>query len=197
MGDAEATELHARRVLEPAEELDVSWGRAWGRSLIGAAQLLRQEWEGAVEMLSEAVQLREQLGGSRRYDWLSWLARALLGAGQPERALELAEELAAAGAGNLFEFGMSADLCLAHVLTSIDAHGHADRIRQILDVAAHGVERLGVLQRAPLVCEERAFLARALGDDETWRHELSEAKRLHEQVGATGHAERLARELES
>jgi class 3 adenylate cyclase len=49
---------------------------------------------------------------------------------------------------------------------------------------------------APLVLEERAHLARLLGDDPGCERGLREAHRLFAEIGATGHAERLEQELE-
>ena len=43
--------------------------------------------------------------------------------------------------------------------------------------------------------EERANVARALGDEAAREHELAVAHRLYAEMGATGHAERLAREI--
>jgi hypothetical protein len=43
----------------------------------------------------------------------------------------------------------------------------------------------------------RARLARIRGDDGACDHYLREAHRLYTEMGATGHAERLAREMES
>jgi hypothetical protein len=47
----------------------------------------------------------------------------------------------------------------------------------------------------PMVHLERAELARQSGDREDWERELQEAHRLYAEMGATGHAERLAGEL--
>ncbi len=46
----------------------------------------------------------------------------------------------------------------------------------------------------PQVCEERAELARLRSDEAACTRELREALRLYTEMGATGHAERLARE---
>ena len=46
-----------------------------------------------------------------------------------------------------------------------------------------------------LTPEEHAALARLLGDEETYRDKLREAHRLYTEMGATGHAKRLAKEL--
>ena len=56
------------------------------------------------------------------------------------------------------------------------------------------IRQKGARAWAPFVCEERARLAQCLGDAAAERH-LREAHRLFTEMGATGHAERLAREL--
>ncbi len=47
----------------------------------------------------------------------------------------------------------------------------------------------------PQVCEQRAELARLRGDEAAGTRELREAHRLFTEIGATGHAERIAKEL--
>ncbi len=49
----------------------------------------------------------------------------------------------------------------------------------------------------PRIAEARAEVAALRGDPDRERTHLREAHRLHTEMGATGHAERLARELES
>ena len=71
-------------------------------------------------------------------------------------------------------------------------------VRQLLRLAA--IERMAPLEGgvrcylAPTL-EERAALSEIDGDKETSRSELREAHRLYSEMGATAHAERLAREL--
>jgi len=51
------------------------------------------------------------------------------------------------------------------------------------------------LQVEPFIHVERAELGRLLSDEAAWERELREALRLSTEMGATGHAARLAREL--
>ena len=62
----------------------------------------------------------------------------------------------------------------------------------IARVWAH--DRLGVALE-PHVYEVRAGFADLLGDEATREHERREAHRLFAEMGATGHAQRVAREL--
>jgi len=50
--------------------------------------------------------------------------------------------------------------------------------------------------REPIVHEISAELARLRADEATRERELRQAHRLFAEMGATGHAERLAKELE-
>jgi hypothetical protein len=61
--------------------------------------------------------------------------------------------------------------------------------------AAELIEEFGARVYRPQICEERAELARLRGGDATYQRHLREAHRLYTEMGATGHAERLAREL--
>ncbi len=54
----------------------------------------------------------------------------------------------------------------------------------------------GARSSLPLIGVERAELARLVGDEASRERELREAHRLFTEIGATGHAERLARELQ-
>jgi hypothetical protein len=68
-------------------------------------------------------------------------------------------------------------------------------IQSALSEAQALVEETGGRSREPLIHEERAELARLTGDDATYQRELREAHRLFTEMGATGHAERVGREL--
>ena len=61
--------------------------------------------------------------------------------------------------------------------------------------ATECVNETGARAYLPMVIEERARLARLTGDDAAAERELREAHRLYEEMGATGHAARLAKEL--
>ena len=59
------------------------------------------------------------------------------------------------------------------------------------------MEETGARGLAPQILEVRARLAGIRGDDIEAERGLREAHRLYTEIGATGHAERLAREIES
>jgi hypothetical protein len=74
---------------------------------------------------------------------------------------------------------------------SIDADGVESRLRHALDVAAVS----GARRYEPLLRVELAELASGLGDDERRHQELREAHRMFLEIGADGHADRLAQQL--
>ena len=65
-------------------------------------------------------------------------------------------------------------------------------LRDGLDLAAS----TGARAWLPLFHEERARLARRLGDTATYRTDLRHAHALFVEMGGTGHAERVEREFE-
>ncbi len=88
-----------------------------------------------------------------------------------------------------------AQLSLAHVLL---ADGNLDdraAIESALDRAAECVGITGARSYLPQIGVERAKLARLEGDEAGHERHLREAHRLFTEIGATGYAERVAREL--
>ena len=70
-----------------------------------------------------------------------------------------------------------------------------EAIEAALTEAEALVESTGLRSWQPFLHVERAELARLVGDETAHERELREAHRLFTEMGATGHAERLAREL--
>jgi hypothetical protein len=72
--------------------------------------------------------------------------------------------------------------------------GHENR-EGALDRADVLVEETGDRGLGPQIVETRARLAGLLGDAAACQRGLRDAQRLYVEIGATGHAERLAKEL--
>ncbi len=70
-------------------------------------------------------------------------------------------------------------------------------IGDALERAAELIDQTGCESRRPRLEELRADQAHARGDPAGRESHLRESHRLYTEMGATGHAERLARELES
>jgi len=77
----------------------------------------------------------------------------------------------------------------------IDLADPSSEIQTALSQAQTLVEQTGGRSQQPFIHEERANLASLTGDDATHQRELREAHRLFAEMSATGHAERLAKEL--
>ena len=125
-----------------------------------------------------------------------FLAEARLGQGDPRIALELADEALpdAPQSGNrLFE--MDALLTRARALLGSEDASYAAEVERTLADASALIDETEARCRAPVVHEVAAQLARLLGDDATCERDLREAHRLFTEMGATGHAERLAKEI--
>ena len=105
-----------------------------------------------------------------------------------ERALELAETRRSSTlrAGGLLSLARI-ELCT----------GAAARARELLDEALRCADEAHAGARVPFLRYECAQAARALGDDTARARELREAQRLFAEMGATGRAEWVARELGS
>ncbi len=68
-------------------------------------------------------------------------------------------------------------------------------LAEALDRASQMIEETGANVYRPQVHEERAELARLRGDAAACDRELREAHRDYTEMGATGRAQRVAREL--
>ncbi len=88
-----------------------------------------------------------------------------------------------------------AHITRARVLLRTEGATASGAIETDLNEAQTLVEETGGRSQQPFIHEERADLARLTGDDATHQRELREAHRLFTKMGATGHAERLAKEL--
>ena len=89
-----------------------------------------------------------------------------------------------------------AQLVEARILLGAGERDAAAQVARALDQAAAGFDELEWRAVAPEVLLARAELAALLGEDAERTRHLREAHRLYSDIGATGHAERLARELE-
>ncbi len=79
----------------------------------------------------------------------------------------------------------------------LDGERARSEVESALDRAAALARHTGAGSFEPFVHEERSRLAAVVGDTSAAKRELAEARRLFTEMGATGHAERLARELGS
>ncbi|MGH7288615.1 MAG: hypothetical protein ACREI8_11415, partial [Myxococcota bacterium] len=154
--------------------------------------------EEAADSFSESVAIARERGTNLQNVPLSLalLADARLGVGLGGQARASAEEaLELAQRQGLRDDECLARLAVARVLRATEGVAARDAIESQLDAAASIVEATGIAAYAPFVAEERAALARVIGDAAGWERSLREAERLFAEMGAPRQVERLVREL--
>jgi tetratricopeptide (TPR) repeat protein len=188
-----------RRVLDAlavSDKLGLSTLEVWVHVALGQAHILAERWSDAIEALERSLEMART---NHIADWqrvvLDQLAAAHLGAGDAERARVLAEEaIAMAERQGAFGLGYRGHLTLALALVRSPGRSAHAAIVAALAKAQAQVERTGARSEEPHIHLARAELAGVLGDDEARRRELREAHRLFIETGATGWAERVARQ---
>jgi class 3 adenylate cyclase/tetratricopeptide (TPR) repeat protein len=195
LGDAKAGAAESLRI---AEELGSRFSRGGSLHNLGNACLAAGDHEEAARFFSEALELVRTLRVSLEFEplMLAGLSRSQLGVGKTTEAVRSAEEgVAIAQDRGQRGWEVSAQLALAAAL----AAGRGARARAAAEAALRRAEELveetGARVHAPWIAEVRARLAQAGGDALNAEGFLREAQRLYAQVGAAGHARRVAGEL--
>jgi adenylate cyclase len=195
-GASEKAPGYAAECLQIAEKLGSTFSQVHALSGMAHAQSEQSLWKDAIGSLRRALDLAREHRTAREGEayLLVRLANAYRGDGQLERAREtIAEALAVAEERGARFSELEGNLVLARVWMDTDAA--AATVAEALDHARNCVEEFGARVYAPMVLLERARLVRLLDDGAAATAHLREAHRLYTEMGATGHAERLAREL--
>jgi adenylate cyclase len=196
-GDAAAALGHARRGLEIAEKIASPFSRVIALLNIGRARLVGEEWHEAAAATEEALALARERRTALQVEMLllADLAVARLGCGEGRAGLAAAEEaLAIARRRAAKTHEIEVRLALARALIHTEGLEARGAVEAELSEASALIETTGQRAVEPYVHVERAELARLAGDEDGRRRELREAHRLFTAMGATGHAERLAKE---
>ena len=189
---------HARRCLELAERLDIESSRAIAYGALGFAHLVSGQPTDARDSLRESIAISREHRAQLAFvpEWLAILSEAHLALGEHAEALNAAREgieLAQAGGSRYFE--VQAHIALASALLAKDAASSRAEIEAALERADQLVEAIEGRALSPRILETRGRLAHALGDEPACEHALRKALDLYREIGARGHAERLAAEL--
>jgi len=187
---------HALQAQEIAERIGGAFSRGLAWRFRGMAHLLRAEWREAIGSLEQALATwrPREVGLEAEPQAVTMLARAHLGLGATQAALETAEEAVSLAVDRgTAGYEIEARLALVEVLrtsSGIDAAGaieeHLGRAQALLGVTC-------ARSQEPRIHAEWGELARLRGDDETRERELHEARRLFEAIGAPILAERMVR----
>ncbi len=165
----------------------------------GMAELMRGHWPEARDALERSVALgRERWAATDAETMrLGMLAEAYLGLGEPERARRLAQEGIEAGrASGVVINQLYAILALAKAMFASPGELAQEEVEAELERGLRLARESESKAVEPLIRVELAELARRRGDEEGRERELREAQRLFTEIGASGHAARLATELQ-
>ncbi len=198
LGHAGSALRQARRGLEMAEASGSPAFRVIALDYLAWAHEVAGQWAEASEVAESALAIirTRRVNLLVEPDCLAVLAHAHLGSGAPLRALEAAEEaIARARERGTRVHEIRALLARAHVLIATEGAPARSRVEADLRDAAAVIEGTEARVFAPQVHVERAELARVLGDAAGHQRELRDAQRLFTVMGATAHAERIAKEL--
>jgi tetratricopeptide (TPR) repeat protein len=184
----------ARESLEYAERAGSPFAQATSHFALGRAHLAAKDAAAAGEAFGQSLLL--PLSGDLEPSLLAFLAEAQLGTGDAaaarttaERAIRLAQERGTRG------YEVRAHLAQARVLRALDGLSAKAAIEACLARAEALVVETGARAQTPFLIEERARLAIDLGDREDGMRILREAQRVFAEIGAAGHAARLAEEI--
>jgi hypothetical protein len=190
---------HAVRSIETSERAGNHFLRSWGYRGLAVTQILNGDWRDALETLEAVLAMARErrVGLEHEAQHLALQSRAWLGAGDTARARAKAEQSVALAReqGALF-FECLAQVTLARALGADARAGAADEIEACLARAHALVSETGGRVLEPQIGEERARLAELRGNREAATALLKCAHALYVEIGAAGHAERLARELD-
>jgi hypothetical protein len=198
-----------RRALEAVRIADASGNhflRVFAHRALGVAQLIHADWQDAAMSFGEALAVaRKHTGLEREGELLAELSRAQLGQGNAGLARATAEEaIAWSQRQGALHFECQGQLALARALLADPGRSAAGSIEACLDHALELVRKSDASVFEPQILEERARLAALCGDGGDGGESgesgaasegLRRAHAAYAEIGATGHSERLAREL--
>ena len=195
---AESALEHARRGVETAETLDNEHARTAAYTALGVAHLVGEQAAAARDALREAATIIRDQCAHRAFLplVLAHLAAAQLALGERAEAIASAREGIDLGrAGGCGYYEAQAQLALTEALLATeDALPRAD-IESALARAENLVEAIAARSLSPRILELRGRLAAAIDRAADSERLLRDALELYRTIGATGHAQRLAKEI--
>jgi adenylate cyclase len=191
-GDPEGA-LHAAREAVEAGERVGSRVRGDAYHALAKAHAAAGEWNRARDAAELALSAHER--GSWYVGSLNALTEICIEAGDYGRAAEGVAEVQTLGLHSGQRVDLEAKLAQACLLLRAEGLPAADRAEAMLAELRDTCETLGVRLLLPRIDLETAELARLRGDDAARERALRKAHRSFAEIGATGHAERMAKEL--
>jgi tetratricopeptide (TPR) repeat protein len=198
-GDGESELRYAREAMDLAEKSGTPFSLLTSFRFLGRAHVSRGEWKDALPLLEGglAIMRERRILLAQEGAVLADLALAQLGLGEGPEALASAKQaISRSREIKALDAELHAQLALTAVLLGTRGRDAQQEVEAALARAVELVEATGVRRCEAFVHEQRAELARLLGDVPLREREFREARRLHTELGATGHAERVARKLD-
>ncbi len=163
----------------------------------GLAAGLEGDWSQAASTLERGASFARENAGLLMTQALvlSYLALAYARCGNPAARATAEQAVAVAQKQGALRHEIDAQLSLARVLLASGDVDECPAIDAALVRTTACMEQSGARAYLPMIMEERATLARLRGDEAASVQDLREAHRLYEEIGATGHAARLAKQL--
>ncbi len=196
-GDQEDVLAQGRRSFEISDGLGSSFARVIGLWDLATAHALEGNTDEARSLYEEALGISRETSTARSMipRLLAQLADVCLAQGDLKTARKCSDE-AVSAVGKYLARGYEPHVLLsrARILLQMDGKEGVAAVRETLDRAAEASEETRSRCWAPFIHEARAALARVMGDEAEQQREMREAERLHREMGALGHAERLAGE---
>jgi tetratricopeptide (TPR) repeat protein len=187
---------HAHRGVDIAEKAGDTHALVFAYACLGAAFGMKQEWGEAVAILERARRVIAEGGSGLNWEAyiLAHLAGAYHGVGDFRQAGLVSDAAIDVGRKRSTPvLGMPAYPTRACILRSMKGASAREEIANVLREAAALIDETGAEGWRPFVHEELGALAELSGDAAGRERELREAHRLFIEMGATGHAARVAK----
>jgi adenylate cyclase len=193
-GDLVAAERECVHLIESSEAAGSISTLAMGLGILGQCLVSQGRAAEAIAPLERAIAIHREQRIFRQSEPgpRSSLAEAQLQLGDLDRADEIAREtLAFTRERGLLAQEIRTHRCLARIALARKDSTSAREAELALERAEEIIDQVGCTAERPNNCELRAELAAASGDTTERDRQLRLARDLYEEIGATGHLERL------
>ena len=193
-GDAAVAERESALLIEGGEVTGNASSLVIGFASLGESLVRQGRAAEAIAPLARALEIHREKRIFRQLEHVAALslARARMQLGELDHAEEIAREaLVFTRERGLLNPEGAVEQCIAQITLAREGVAGAPEIERALAHAEEIIEVGGGLAERPAIHELRAELAGITGDRTECNRQLQLARRLYEEMGATGHLERL------
>ena len=197
VGDVQVALAHAQQGVEIAEKAGRASTRAYAYAQLARAYLRVGSYAEAVASSARSIETIRRSHTVLEFEPYAAapLAEAYAYIGESDRALRTAEESVTGAQRRCVGMLPFAQLAMARVLLRTKGPEARGPIEAVLGELSRLARTTKMKTFEPLVCVERAELARLSGDDATRTRELRQAHQLFMEIGAPIRAAEVAKEL--